>query len=98
MGRYAVQSVVIVNPQGFHLRPAHAFVQLASQFASQIRLTKDAETIDGKSILSILTLGAGQGTTLRLEAEGDDAERAVEALAELVAQGFYDEEAEESTI
>ena len=85
------KTVVVVNPQGLHARPADLFVKLANRFASTIRVTKHHETVDGKSILSILTLGAEQGTQLEIVATGPDAAAAVAALAQLVEQGFAGE-------
>jgi phosphotransferase system HPr (HPr) family protein len=77
-----------MNPQGFHARPAHLFVKLASQFQAQIEILKGNEVINGKNILDLLTMGAGNGTTLTLRASGPDAENAVAALAQLVEGGF----------
>ena len=82
------KTVTIVNPQGLHARPADLFVKLANRFSSSIRVTKDGESVDGKSILSILTLGAEHGTELQIDATGEDAEAALTALAELVEHGF----------
>ena len=84
--------MTVVNPQGLHARPVNLFVQLANQFESKIEVIKDEERVDGKSILSILTLAAAQGTELSIEATGQDAEAALEALADLVAKGFAEEE------
>lgn len=84
----ATKSVTLLNPQGFHARPAHLFMKLASQFQCQVQILKGNEVINGKSILDLLTLGAGNGTTLCLRAIGDDADAAVEALARLVETGF----------
>lgn len=81
-------SVKVMNPQGFHARPAHLFVKLASQFQAQVEILKGNEVINGKSILDLLTLGAGNGTTLTLRAIGPDAADAVRALAQLVEGGF----------
>lgn len=82
------RNVTLVNPQGFHARPAHMFMKLASQFRCNVQIVKGNEVINGKSILDLLTLGAGNGTTLCLRATGDDAETAVEALARLIESGF----------
>ncbi len=90
------QTVEITNPQGMHARPADLFVKRASQFVSQIDVVKDGERVDGKSILSILTLVAEQGTLLGIEARGPDASDAIRALVELVEQGFV-EKAKENT-
>ena len=88
MDTTAIRSVTLVNPQGFHARPAHLFVKLAASFPCQIEILKGSEIINGKSILDLLTLGAGNGTTLTLRASGPNAEAAVEALAKLVEGGF----------
>jgi phosphotransferase system HPr (HPr) family protein len=82
------RTVTVVNPQGFHARPAHQFVKLAGTFPCQVEIVKGNEVINGKSILDLLTLGAGNGTTLTLRASGPDAESAVEALARLIEDGF----------
>lgn len=80
--------VTVRNPQGLHARPADMFVRLALQFASSIEIVKDGEPFDGKSILSLMTLAAEQGTELVLRARGPDAEAASSALAELFGRGF----------
>jgi phosphotransferase system HPr (HPr) family protein len=84
----STRQVTVVNPQGFHARPAHLFVKLAATFQSRIEIVKGNEVVNGKSILDLLTLGAGNGTTLTLRADGPDAEAAVEALARLIEGGF----------
>ena len=84
----AIRDVTVVNPQGFHARPADSFVKLARTFQSQVEIWKGNEVINGKSILDLLTLGAGNGTTLTLRASGESAEAAVEALAKLIEGGF----------
>lgn len=70
------------------MRPAYMFAETASQFECKIEVAKDSVRIDGKSVLSILTLGAAQGTEVSIEATGDDAQNAVDTLAELVMSGF----------
>lgn len=81
-------TVTVTNPQGLHARPASAFVQTSLRFSSKIEVIKDSERVDGTSILSLLTLGALEGTKLSIEATGSDAEQALEALAELFARNF----------
>ena len=93
----ATRVVTIVNPQGMHLRPADLFVRLANQFQATVEILKDGERFDGKSVLSMLTLAAGQGTQLSLQASGPDAEDALTALDELVRQGFGEMNAAESS-
>lgn len=83
----AVRRVTVINPQGLHARPAHALVQLANKFEADIEIVKQGERVDGKSILSILTLAAVQGTQLVLRATGPDAEAALDALVELFEHG-----------
>ncbi|QDU30586.1 Phosphocarrier protein HPr [Anatilimnocola aggregata] len=84
----AQRTVVVANTQGFHARPAHLFVKLAMSYKCKVQIRKGNQVIDGKSILDLLTLGAGNGTQLQLQATGADAEEAVEALAQLVEGGF----------
>ena len=81
-------TVKIQNPQGLHMRPAYLFAETAAQFDSKIELIKDDLRIDGKSVLSILTLGAAQGTEVSVEATGPDAIDAIETLQSLIASGF----------
>ena len=80
--------VRLVNSQGLHMRPADMFVRLANRFSSEIQVAKGEQHVDGKSILSILTLAADHGTELKIVAQGNDADQAVTALAELIESGF----------
>ncbi|MDR3638701.1 MAG: HPr family phosphocarrier protein [Isosphaeraceae bacterium] len=90
----ARKSVTIVNSNGLHMRPSTKFVKLANSFRSEVSVTSQGGTANGKSILDMTSLAAECGTTLELEARGEDAESAVAALAELVAAGFHmDDEA-----
>ncbi len=82
------REIIVVNPQGFHARPAHLFMKLAGEFQAEVRILKGNNAINGKSILDLLTLGAGNGTKLTLQAIGNDAQAAVDALAQLVESGF----------
>ena len=84
------QTVTIVNALGLHARAAARFVELAARFRSQIKVTRGARTIDGKSILGLLLLAAARGMTITISAAGDDEQKAIEALAALVARGFED--------
>lgn len=86
------RTVVVTNPQGLHARPADLFVKLATRFAAKVELVKDHERVDGKSILSIMTLAAAEGTRLSIEAVGPDAQQALDALAALVEQDFAENE------
>lgn len=81
--------VIVKNPEGLHARPAHMLAKLAGTFSSQIEIIKAGEPVDGKSILSILTLGAEHGTELTVSAIGPDAEEAVGAIAHLFESEFH---------
>ncbi|HET9317648.1 MAG TPA: HPr family phosphocarrier protein [Vicinamibacteria bacterium] len=82
------REVVIRNRLGMHARAAARFVHTASQFRSRVTVRRHDRVMDGKSILGILLLAAGQGTRLTLGAEGEDETAAIEALSALVASGF----------
>ena len=88
---FVEKRVTIVNPQGLHARPADMFVRLANRYEADIQVARDDQLVDGKSILSILTLAAEQGTELTIEAKGIDATEAAAALAELVEAGFAED-------
>ena len=82
------RTVTVCNAQGLHARPADMLVRLANRFESDIQIGKDGQLVDCKSILSILTLGAAQGTELSLSAEGPDAMLALQSISELFEAGF----------
>src|SRR5436190_9618698 len=95
MSNSPVKRVVVVpNKQGMHARPAEMFVRRAQQFQSKIEIVRDDYRVEAKSIMNLLTLGAAKGTKLTIEAEGSDAQEAVDALAEVVEKGFLEEDAE----
>lgn len=85
-------SVVVLNRVGLHARPARLLVQAAAQFQSSIQVRSGEKTANAKSILGVLKLGAVQGETLTLHAEGIDAEEALRVLHELVQRKFDEEE------
>ena len=80
--------VTVINPEGLHARPADMLVRTASKFTAEIMIGKDSELVDCKSILSLLTLGAAQGTELTLTAQGDDAAEALKSIGQLFDAGF----------
>lgn len=86
------KTVTIRNKLGLHARAAVKFVNLANRFGSSVKIVKDGDEIDGKSILGILTLAATQGTTIRLIVGGKDEEAAMAALIELIANRFDEKE------
>jgi phosphocarrier protein HPr len=85
------RTVVIVNREGLHARPADMMARAAIKYQSQIQIVCRSERVDAKSTLNLLMLGALPGTELVIEANGDDAEQAVEELATMVTTGFGEE-------
>jgi len=82
------RTVEIVNRLGLHARAATLFVKVAGEFAAEVWVTKDGERVDGKSIMGLMMLAAGQGSRIDVETRGRDAAEALGALAELVAAKF----------
>jgi len=87
-----VRELRIVNKKGLHARATAKFVQCAEAFDADIRVTRCGETVGGTSIMGILTLGAGIGTTITVTATGADSAAALDALAGLVANRFGEED------
>lgn len=88
-----VRVLKIVNKKGLHARPAAKFVQIVEQYDAQVRVTgKTEETIDGSSILDLLTLSASPGTSITVEATGHEAAAVLDALDKFVASGFGEED------
>lgn len=83
-------TVRVINPQGLHARPADLLVRCADEFESEIHLQKGSEKVDCRSILSLLTLGATEGTDLKLYVHGNDAANASAAIRELFESGFHE--------
>jgi phosphocarrier protein len=83
--------VTIVNRLGLHARPAMSFVDTANLFQSEVRVCRDDTEVDGKSIMQMMMLAAGQGTVLTIVADGPDAAEACKALKALVDGGFEEE-------
>lgn len=79
------KEVVVRNKTGLHARPAALFVQVANKFDSEVKLVKDGQEVNGKSIMGILMLAAEQGATITIIANGDDAEPAMAELIRLLA-------------
>jgi phosphocarrier protein HPr len=81
----------ILNKSGFHARPAGLFVKTASRFRSVIKVVSGEQTANGKSILSLMLLGATPGAEITIEALGEDEAEALNALAELITGRFGEE-------
>jgi len=85
------KDVPIVNRLGVHARPAAMFVRIASRFRSEIWVSKEGEEVNGKSIMGLMMLAAGQGSKLRIRCEGLDAEEAMEELEALINARFNED-------
>ncbi|HXI84787.1 MAG TPA: HPr family phosphocarrier protein [Verrucomicrobiae bacterium] len=87
----ASKEVTVINKLGVHARPAALFVKTAHKFTSHITVEKDGEQVNGKSIMGLMMLAAGQGSKLLITAEGADAEAAVRELESLFLRKFDEE-------
>ena len=85
------RELTILNKLGIHARPAAQFVKTASRFQCEVRVEKDGEEVDGKSIMGLMMLAAGHGSVIMVSADGADAAQALDALADLVARKFEEE-------
>ena len=85
------RTFVIKNKLGLHARPAAVMVQTAAKFKSKVKIFKDAQEVDGKSIMGLMTLAACAGSSLKITAEGEDEVDALNALSALVESGFGEE-------
>lgn len=85
------RDIEIINRLGLHARAAAKLVHTANSFHSQVKLVKDGEEVDGKSILGILLLAAAQGSRLRVRCEGSDEEAAMAAVTGLIENRFEEE-------
>ena len=83
--------VEIVNERGLHARASAKFVKLAGAFDAQVRVSREDQTVDALSIMGLMMLAAGPGSTIRIEAEGAQARAAVDALAMLVRERFEED-------
>ena len=82
------QNVEVCNSQGLHARPCHAIVSAALEFRAEFQVAYDGRTVNGKSILELMTLNAACGARLELSASGEDAPDLLRAVAELFSGGF----------
>ena len=82
------RTVTVVNKLGLHARAAAKLVTLAGRFKSDIRVVKDGREVSGKSIMGVMMLAAAKGSRLTFRAEGPDAEKALDAIADLIARKF----------
>jgi phosphocarrier protein HPr len=87
-----VREIPIINKRGLHARASAKFVKMVEGFDAEITVTRGGESVGGNSIMGLMMLSAGPGTTIVVSATGADAEAAVAALAQLVGSKFNEEE------
>lgn len=81
----------IANLKGLHARASAQFVKCAEEFDAEVRVTHDGHTVPGTSIMGLMMLAAGKGSSLKIEASGPQAREALDALLALVRAGFHEE-------
>ena len=79
---------IISNKLGLHARPSAQLTQTAARFSSEIHISRSGRRVNAMSIMGVMMLAAGQGSTVTVEAEGDDAEEAVQAIGRLITERF----------
>ena len=87
-----IKKVTIINKLGLHARAAAKFVATASKFTSELNVTKNNQSVNGKSIMGVMMLAASKGTELELSAEGDDAQELINAIEALINNLFDEKE------
>jgi phosphocarrier protein len=88
----ASRDIPIINKRGLHARASAKFVQMVERFNADVTVTRNGETVGGNSIMGLMMLAAGIGTTITVAATGAEAEAAVTAIAELIGNKFNEEE------
>ncbi len=84
--------VAIVNTRGLHARAAAKLVNTAERFSATVDVLRDGQVVSARSIMGLMMLGAGMGSTIELRAEGFDAHEALDAIAGLVEAGFHEQD------
>jgi phosphocarrier protein len=85
------KDVTIVNRLGLHARPAAMFVRISTRYRAEVWVSKEGEEVNGKSIMGLMMLAAGQGSTLHIRCEGPDADKAIKELEELIKAKFNED-------
>lgn len=86
-----VRTLEIVNARGLHARASAKFVKTAAQFDAHVTVSREGQTVDAQSIMGLMMLAAGKGSTIEIAAEGPEAEAALAALTALVADRFHED-------
>ena len=89
--RKVTKEIIIVNRLGLHARPAAMFVKIANRHKAELWVEKDGEQVNGKSIMGLMMLAAGQGSKLSITADGSDAEKAIKEIEDLIGRKFDEE-------
>ncbi|HEX7518552.1 MAG TPA: HPr family phosphocarrier protein [Chthoniobacterales bacterium] len=87
-GQKIEKEITVINRLGLHARPAALFVRIANRYRSEIWVEKEGEQINGKSIMGLMMLAAGQGSKLLIRCEGPDADKAMEEIEDLINRRF----------
>jgi phosphocarrier protein HPr len=90
-GQKIEKEITVINRLGLHARPAAMFVRIASRYRAEIWVEKEGEQINGKSIMGLMMLAAGQGSKLLIRCEGPDADRAMQELEDLIKRRFNED-------
>ena len=90
-GQKIEKEITIINRLGLHARPAAMFVRIASRYRSEVWVEKEGERINGKSIMGLMMLAAGQGSKLTICCEGADADKVMDELEELIQKKFNED-------
>jgi phosphocarrier protein HPr len=90
-GQKIEKEIPIVNRLGLHARPAAMFVRISSRYRCEVWVAKEGEEVNGKSIMGLMMLAAGQGSKLRIRCEGPDADKAMQELEELINARFNED-------
>lgn len=88
-----VRELPIINKRGLHARASAKFVQTAEKFDAELTVTRNGESVGGTSIMGLMMLSAGIGTSITVTAKGPEAKAAMDAITELLANKFGEEEA-----
>jgi phosphocarrier protein len=96
-GRALAQQLTIINRKGLHARASARFVRIAECFDADVQVSRDGTTVNGNSIMGLMMLGAGPGSTILVSATGKQAREALDAITELVNNGF-DEDSEGAAV
>jgi phosphocarrier protein HPr len=90
-GQKIEKEITVINRLGLHARPAAMFVRIASRYRSEVWVEKEGEQINGKSIMGLMMLAAGQGSKLLIRCEGPDADKAMQEIEDLINKRFNED-------